>query len=165
MFQNLNIKKVERILMLALIGFFIFWMLRQCAKSANDDKMQPIETVQQEPTTTAENNTNNQPANTTQPTNTNIRIDTVVQTQYVQRPTTLFVWADGLKVRSEPYLTSPVVATLSLNTQVTFQGETSSFKQKITMDGVDYEERWLKITSTDGKVGWVYGGGVRLYQK
>lgn len=165
MFKNLNIKQVERILMLFLIGFFIFWMLRQCAKSANEDKMQPIETTQQESTTTAENNTSDKPTNTTPQTNTSTRIDTVVQTQYVQRPTTLFVWADGLKVRSEPYLTSPVVKTLTLNSQVTFQDEVSSFKQKITMDGVEYDERWLKINTSDGSVGWVYGGGLRLYQK
>lgn len=167
MFKNLNIKQIERILMLALIGFFVFWMLRQCANAANADKMQPIENVQSNQVQPQANNnleTSEQPRSTSSSNSTNRR-DTIVQTQYVQRPTALFVWAEGLKVRAEPYLTSSVVMTLPLNAQVSFQGETSSFKQKIKMDGIEYDERWLKVKTTDGKVGWVYGGGVRLYQK
>ncbi|MFK7947120.1 MAG: SH3 domain-containing protein [Saprospiraceae bacterium] len=164
MFKNLNVKQIERILMLALIGFFGFWMLRQCATAANSDKMQRIDNVQPNPAQPQADNNNTQPQNT-QVTNSNVRRDTIVRTQYVQRPTALFVWADGLKVRVEPYLTSAIVVSLPLNTQVSFEGETSSFKQKIKMDNIEYNERWLKVKTTDGKVGWVYGGGIRLYQK
>ncbi|MGB1120878.1 MAG: SH3 domain-containing protein [Saprospiraceae bacterium] len=163
MFKNINIKQIERILMLALIGFFVFWMLRQCATAANSDKMQRIDNIEQTTPQTQVNN-NLQPQNT-QPTNSTVRRDTIIQTQYVQRPTALFVWAEGLKVRAEPYLTSSVVTTLPLNAQISFQGETSSFKQKITLDGIEYDERWLKVKTPDGKNGWVYGGGIRLYQK
>ena len=166
MFKNLNIKQIERILMLALIGFFVFWMLRQCATTANSDKMQRIDNVQQpNPAQPQTDNNTTPPTTTTTTPPTTTRRDTIVQTQYVQRPTALFIWADGLKVRAEPYLTSLIVTTLPLNGQVSFQGETSSFKQKITLDGIEYDERWLKIKTADGKVGWVYGGGVRLYQK
>lgn len=165
MFKNLNIKQIERILMLALIAIFVFWMLRQCAQSTKpENQMQQINKEQPQPAQPQPNNNNVQPQNV-QPTNSNVRKDTIIQTQYVQRPTALFVWAEGLKVRAEPYLTSTVVTTLPLNAQVSFQGETSSFKQKISLDGIDYDERWLKVKTTDGKTGWVYGGGIRLYQK
>lgn len=164
MFKNLNVKQIERILMLALIGFFVFWMLRQCATAANSDKMQRIDNVEPSAPAQPQADNNPQPRNT-QPTTSTVRRDTIIQTQYVQRPTALFVWAEGLKVRAEPYLTSSIVTTLPLNAQISFQGETSSFKQKITLEGIEYDERWLKVKTADGKTGWVYGGGVRLYQK
>ncbi len=164
MFKNMNVKQIERIMVLGLVIFFLFWMARQCARSANSDKMQPIPTAEeiaaQTPTTTTA------PVTTTPATVQNaVRRDTVVQTQYVNRPTTLFVWTEGLKVRSEPYLTSSIVVELPINAQLNFENETSAFKQKIKLDNIEYDERWLKIKTTDGKTGWVYGGGVRLYQK
>ena len=165
MAKKLNIKQIERILMLALIAIFGFWMLHKCAQASNsDNQMQKINNEQINQISPQSNTNNNQQQNT-QPTISNIRRDTIIQTQYVQQPTALFVWAEGLKVRSEPYLTSSVVTTLPLNSQVSFQGETSPFKQKITLDGVEYDERWLKVKTADGKTGWVYGGGIRLYQK
>ena len=158
--KKMNVKQIEKILMLALVVFFLFWMARQCARTANGDKMEPLVTEQTTPEVTTTDNTTTLPESVQ-----SVRIDTIVKKEYINRPMPLFVWADGLKVRSEPYLTSSIVVTLSLNAQITYEGEVSPFKQKITLDNVEYDERWLKIKTTDGKQGWVYGGGVRLYQK
>jgi|GEM_PF-3163280 hypothetical protein len=160
MSKKLNVKQIEKILMLGLVVVFLFWMARQCARSGNTDEMQPLVTEQNTPATTpAAVNTTTVTA--TQP----IKRDTIIQKEYINRPMPLFIWADGLKVRSEPYLTSSIVVELRLNAEVTYEGEVSPFKQKITLDNVDYDERWLKIKTADGKQGWIYGGGIRLYQK
>lgn len=160
MANKLNVKQIEKILMLGLIVVFLFWMARQCARSGTTDTMQPIVAEQNTPaTTTTEGNTTT--VTTTQP----VKRDTIIQKEYVNRPMSLFVWVNGLKVRSEPYLTSSIVTELGLNAQVTYEGEVSPFKQKITLEGVEYDERWLKIKTADGKQGWIYGGGIRLYQK
>jgi SH3-like domain-containing protein len=160
MSKQLNVKQVEKIVMLSLIIIFLFWMARQCARSGNQDTMQPIVTEQTTPATTATEG-NTVTATATQP----VKRDTVIQKEYINRPMPLFVWVNGLKVRSEPYLTSSVVAELPLNAQVNYEGEVSPFKQKITLENVEYDERWLKIKTADGKQGWIYGGGIRLYQK
>lgn len=160
MANKLNVKQVEKIAMLGLIIIFLFWMARQCARSGNTDTMQPIATEQNTPATTpTEGNTTT--VTTTQP----VKRDTIIQKEYINRPMSLFVWVNGLKVRSEASLTSSIVVELPLNAQVTYEGEVSAFKQKITLEGVEYDERWLKIKTADGKQGWVYGGGIRPYQK
>jgi hypothetical protein len=160
MANKLNVKQIEKILMLGLIVIFLFWMARQCARSGNTDTMQPIATEQNTSTPTPlEGNTTT--VTTTRP----VKRDTIIQKEYVNRPMSLFIWVNGLKVRTEPYLTSSIVTELSLNAQVTYEGEISPFKQKITLEGVEYDERWLKIKTADGKQGWIYGGGIRLYQK
>ena len=167
MAKKINVKQVEKILMLALVVFFLFWMARQCARSGKTETMQPIlpEQIDSDiiPATTTNNNNNNN-NNTIQPVQIT-KVDTIIKKEYINRPMSLFVWADGLKVRSEPYLASSIITILTLNAQVTYEGEFSPFKQKITLDNVEYDERWLKIKTTDGKQGWIYGGGIRLYQK
>jgi hypothetical protein len=160
MANKLNVKQIEKMLMLGLIVVFLFWMARQCARSGNTDTMQPIATEQNTPVTITEGTTTST-STTTQP----VKRDTIIQKEYINRPMSLFIWVNGLKVRTEPYLTSAIVAELALNAQVTYEGEVSPFKQKITLEGVEYDERWLKIKTADGKQGWIYGGGIRLYQK
>jgi hypothetical protein len=164
MAKKINVKQIEKILMLALVVFFLFWMARQCARNGKTETMQPILPEQIDPDITPASTTNNNNNNTVQPVQVT-KVDTIIKKEYINRPMSLFVWADGLKVRSEPYLASSIITVLTLNAEVTYEGEFSPFKQKITLDNVEYDERWLKIKTTDGKQGWIYGGGIRLYQK
>jgi hypothetical protein len=161
--KKMNVKQIERLMMLGLGIIAAFFLLRQCmAESDPEGRMQPIVSEQTQPTTTV-----TAPITTvTTPTpTTTVRRDTVVQTQIVTKPTPLFIWIDKLKLRSEPSLSGTLLAELPLNTQVSFQNETSTFKQKIKLDNVEYDERWLKVKTATGQIGWVYGGGIRLYQK
>jgi hypothetical protein len=166
MAQKINIKQVERLVIAGLVLFFLFWMLRQCTKNSDKEElMQPIKTETPATTPTATPPTSTT-APVTQPTVTTtipVRVDTVVRTEY--RPAPLFVWTSGLKLRIEPTLNSPIVAELPINSQVTYLDQSTNFKQKVTLDGVEYNEPWIKVRSTDGKEGWVYGGGVRFYRK
>lgn len=162
MFKKLNAKQIERFMMVGFVFIFLFWMARSFANNTKSDKMQPIAVAQEEPVTETPVTTTTASRAVTVP----LKKDTVfIKEECVSRPTALFVWAEGLKVRTEPYLTSSVVVTLPLNTQLDYKNEISAFKQRITLDGKDYDEPWLKVQTTDGKIGWVYGGGVRLYQK
>jgi len=151
--------------MLGLGIIAVFFVLRQCLASdtAPEGMMQPIVTEQQ-PTPVPETTTPTTATTVTMPT-TVVKRDTIIQTQTITKPTPLFIWIDKLKIRSEPSLSGSVLAELPLNTQVSFLNETSTFKQKITLDNMEYDERWLKVKTTSGQIGWVYGGGVRLYQK
>lgn len=158
----MNVKQIERLMMLALVVIAVFFLMRQCLASENSTEgmMQPITTEQTPAETPAST-----PTVTTPAAATTVRRDTIVQTQIVTKPTPLFIWIDQLKLRSEPSLSGTLLAELPLNSQVSFQNETSTFKQKITLDNVEYDERWLKVKTTTGQIGWVYGGGIRLYQK
>lgn len=159
--KKMNIKQIERLMMLGLGIIAAFFLLRQCmAEGDPEGRMQPIVSEQTQPTTTTAT-----PSITTVTPTTTVKRDTVVQTQIVTKPTPLFIWIDKLKLRSEPSLSGALLAELPLNTQVSFQNETSTFKQKITLENVEYDERWLKVKTATGQVGWVYGGGIRLYQK
>lgn len=161
MSKKLNIKQIERLLMLVLGVFAAFFLLRQCLanEQGNESMMKPIATEEAQPATPIEN----PPVTNPPPTTVKTIRDTIVQT--VTKPTPLFIWVDQLKLRSEPSLSGAVLDELALNTQVVFQNETSTFKQKITIENVEHDERWLKVKTANGKIGWVYGGGVRLYQK
>ena len=165
MSKKMNIKQIERLMMLGLGIIAAFFLLRQCIASENETEgmMQPIISEQQQPTITTATET---PANTTVTTPTaTVRRDTIIQTRTVTQPTPLFIWVDKLKLRSEPSLSGTLLTELPLNTQVSFLNETSTFKQKITLDNIEYDERWLKVKTSTGQIGWVYGGGIRLYQK
>lgn len=159
----MNIKQIERLMMLGLGIIAAFFLLRQCmaAESNPEGRMQPINTEQTQPTSPE----TSRPTTTITTPKVTIRRDTVIQTQIVTKPVPLFIWIDKLKVRSEPGLSGAVLAELPLNTQVSFQNETSTFKQKITLENIEHDERWLKVKTPNGKIGWVYGGGIRLYQK
>ena len=41
----------------------------------------------------------------------------------------------------------------------------TTYKDKITLNSVAYDEPWLEVQTKDGKYkGWIYAGGVRAYQ-
>ena len=46
-----------------------------------------------------------------------------------------------------------------------FTGEKTDFTQKINLRGVAYDEPWMKVITAEDKVGWVYAGGVKMYQQ
>lgn len=76
----------------------------------------------------------------------------------------IYVWVDKLRLRSESTTSSETVATLKEGQALTFLNERSDFTEKINLRGTLFDEPWLKVSTADGKEGWVYGGGVKFYK-
>mgnify|MGYP000070300524 CR=1 FL=1 len=77
--------------------------------------------------------------------------------------TRIYTWVDRLRMRELPDTKSGVIKELSAGDPLIYLKEKSDFTQKITLRGVAFDEPWLKVKTSDGKIGWVYGGGVKFY--
>ncbi len=77
--------------------------------------------------------------------------------------TRIYTWVDKLRMREMPDTKSKIIKELSAGDPLQFLNEKSDFTQKITLRGIAFDEPWLKVKTSDGKTGWVYGGGVKFY--
>lgn len=75
-------------------------------------------------------------------------------------PSPLIVNVDQLRMRDKPGEKGEVIATLQKGTQLADMGEVSNFTQKIILRGIEYDEPWLKVSTTDSIVGWVFAGAI-----
>jgi len=105
--------------------------------------------------------TNSTETNTNLP-DTNNSADSVA----AMTPTTVtvYAWVDKLRMRTEPDTKSAIVAEIPEGGAMTFLDEKTDFTQQITLRGKLHDEPWLKVKTTEGKIGWVYGGGVKFYE-
>jgi|GEM_PF-1593230 len=74
---------------------------------------------------------------------------------------TLLAWVDLLNVRAEPNTSGNIVASLRENAAVTYTGERTDDLHTIELRGISFQEPWLKIRTSDGKEGWIFGGAVQ----
>ena len=81
----------------------------------------------------------------------------------IRKITVLYVVLNGLKLRKGPTRDSMIVRQLKLNESVDFLGDVTPFKEKINMGDYIAEEPWVKVRSSTGVEGWVYGAGVSYY--
>lgn len=77
---------------------------------------------------------------------------------------TIYAWVDKLRLRAEPKTESEIVKELSEGEELAFDGLKTDFTKKVNLRGTVYDEPWLNVKTTDGKEGWVYGGGVKFYK-
>ncbi len=87
-----------------------------------------------------------------------------VQEAIRERYTPLYVTIAGLNVRSEPKLTAKVVERLSLYEEVAFLNEVTDSTQEISLGTIVRNEPWVKIRTSKGRTGWVFGAGVHYYK-
>jgi hypothetical protein len=73
-----------------------------------------------------------------------------------------YAWVDKLNIRKAPNAASAVVAQVREGDALTFNGEQTETTEKINLRGKTFDEPWIKVTTTDGKTGWVYGGAVEF---
>ena len=64
-----------------------------------------------------------------------------------------------LRLREHPTLKAKILDNIPEKTKVEFLNETTDYKDKIKIRGVQYNEPWYKV-EYNGKSGWVYGGGI-----
>ncbi|MBC8753404.1 SH3 domain-containing protein [Kordia sp. YSTF-M3] len=74
---------------------------------------------------------------------------------------TYYAWVDNINVRNASNTKGKVIGTYSSSDPLEFTGTKSDAKDIIVLRGVAYDENWLKITTTDNKEGWVFGGAVK----
>ena len=77
----------------------------------------------------------------------------------------VYAWVDKLRLREKPDTKSGIVKELAEGEALVFTGEKTDFSQKINLRGVMYDEPWMKVITAEDKVGWVFAGGVKLYQQ
>jgi hypothetical protein len=77
----------------------------------------------------------------------------------------LYVSIQGLKVRQNPKLNAAIVESLNLYDEVLFLGEVTDSTQTINLGKQTVSEPWVKIQTTRGRAGWVFGAGVHYYRR
>lgn len=82
----------------------------------------------------------------------------------VEKETTLYSTINGLNVRVRPQLGAAVIGRLNLYEPVAFMNEVTDSVYRIDLGDVTPAEPWVKIRMSNGKLGWVYGAGVRYYK-
>ena len=81
-----------------------------------------------------------------------------------ERYTPLYVTVDGMNVRSQPKINAGLVDRLKLFDEVIFLNEVTDFQQEINLGDTTTVAPWIKIKTSKGKVGWIYGAGVNYYK-
>ncbi len=74
----------------------------------------------------------------------------------------VYVWVDKLRLRKDPDTKSEILQDLDEGETLLFLNEKSSFKDKINLRGKIYHEPWLRVKTSENKIGWVYGGAVKF---
>jgi hypothetical protein len=73
----------------------------------------------------------------------------------------LNVWIDQLTFRKAPGMEAEKIDVIPLGGKVYYLGESSDIMTKVTIRCREWNTNWLKVALLDGRVGWVYAGGVR----
>jgi len=81
-----------------------------------------------------------------------------------QEPLQFIVNIDRLRLRAEPGEEGEEVAQLVNGTVLTDLGTMSDFTTKVKLRGIQYDEPWIKVRTSEGQEGWVYGGAIRFEQ-
>ncbi len=70
----------------------------------------------------------------------------------------LFVWVENARIRKEPDLNAEVIVEIKGGEKVVLTGETSNNKIKVKLRGVEFEDVWVKVKTSDEKEGWIFKG-------
>ncbi len=97
--------------------------------------------------------------NTNTPTSTTPTVPMVVKEIPIE-PIEMYAWVDQLRMRALPALGSRVIAEVPEGDTLQYLHEATVRSTKLNLRGKDFNRPWIKVKTTSGKTGWVYGGGV-----
>jgi hypothetical protein len=81
-----------------------------------------------------------------------------------EKTTTLYVTADGLKLREKPLLSAKIVTKLALYQEVQYLNQKTEEIEEIVFGEQKIRDFWVKIRTEDNLEGWVFGAGVHYYK-
>ncbi len=151
------LSRLETGLILAFFLGFIIWAVSKCqaTRAAYEEEATEELTENELDTITAEPLPEPIPLEPLEP-----------KTPAPEQRTPLYITVDSLNMREEPRLNSSVITKLRLDEEVFYLNEMTDFRQELAFtENETTFEPWLKIQTADGRVGWVYGAGLRLYKK
>ncbi len=67
-----------------------------------------------------------------------------------------------LRLRETPGEKGHILAVLPKDAVLEDMGEVSDFTTRVNLRGVTYDEPWIKVKTSAGQIGWVYGGGLNF---
>ncbi|MBX2873719.1 MAG: hypothetical protein KTR30_16505 [Saprospiraceae bacterium] len=76
--------------------------------------------------------------------------------------TTFIVNIDRLRMRETAGEKGKVIKELEKGTVLFDEGEVSDFTTRIKLRGITFDEPWLKVSTADNTVGWIYAGAIHL---
>ena len=76
--------------------------------------------------------------------------------------TRMVVALENLRLREAPGTDQATVAELKQDTELETTGAISPLKTSVMIRGVQREEPWIEVKTSDGTKGWVFGGGVKI---
>ncbi|NRB48503.1 MAG: SH3 domain-containing protein [Saprospiraceae bacterium] len=76
--------------------------------------------------------------------------------------TTFIVNIDRLRMRETAGEKGKVIKELEKGTVLYDEGEVSDFTTRIKLRGITFDEPWLKVSTADNTIGWIYAGAIHL---
>lgn len=129
---------MDKIVVAVVAVVFIVWAISRCAGGKGD--------ANGETETATNTNTQNGASGNT-------------------KPGQIFIVWDSVRLRNGPSRDSSALMTLYKNAPLTFTGKRSNNMDEISQDGIKYREPWIEVRAANNKVGWVFGGSVRVYPR
>lgn len=77
-------------------------------------------------------------------------------------PFMLVVATEQALVRTEPRIDAPELLRLHRGDSLLYANMVSERSLRLRLEGMDYDEPWLKVQTPDNRSGWIYGGCVRF---
>lgn len=91
------------------------------------------------------------------------RIDSTQLLHQTQgHPILLVVSTREAIVRAQPQLTAPELRRVAKGDSLIYANSVTDFNIAMQIDGIAYQEPWLKVILDDSRPGWIYGGCVRF---
>lgn len=77
-------------------------------------------------------------------------------------PISLVVTTQQAIIRSKPSLDAPEIARQHKGDSLVFTNRISNFNTSIKIEGIAYNEPWLRVILEGNKMGWIYGGCINF---
>lgn len=158
--KGAGLPKLELIVIAVFLLSFVIWSVSKCSRTRSELRQEDMlaqETVQENRTDSLARVKAIQDS-----------LEQIRREQAARRKrnayTPLFVTIDDLNVRNAPDLDGEVIVQLPLYEEVEFLNEWTDFTTEVNLGKEVTNEPWIKVRTTKGQEGWVYGAGVHYYK-
>ncbi|BDS12885.1 SH3 domain-containing protein [Aureispira anguillae] len=132
-----SLKKYRSINSILLLSIYLSLFFAACQNSSNETDPAPIDSTQ---------TSNSSPA--------------VISIQ--GHPISLVIITEQAIIRENPSIEATEIARLVKGDSLIFTNKISNFNTAIKLEGIAYNEPWLRVILANNKMGWVYGGCINF---